>query len=254
MYGNPLDLIGNTPMVLVCHLNPNPRVRLYLKLEKFNPGGSVKDRIAKYMIEDAERRGVLTKEKIVLEPTSGNTGIGLALVCAFKGYHLALVMPESMTRERRQILIAYGAHIILTPAEKGMDGAEDETRRLVEENPDKYFMPNQFANEANVRAHRETTAEEIWHDTKGQITHFVAGLGTTGTIMGVSSALKPRKRDLQVIGVEPHPDTPIPGLKNLSTQYVPKIFLRSGLMSVSPFTSRRRRRLLASWCFGRAYS
>jgi cysteine synthase len=221
---NPLDLIGNTPMVLVRRLNPNPKVRLYLKLEKFNPGGSVKDRIAKYMIEDAEHRGLLTKDKVVLEPTSGNTGIGLAMVCGVKGYRIVLVMPESMTRERRQLHIAYGAHLILTPAENGMDGAEDEAHRIVSENPDIYFMPNQFANEANVRAHRETTAEEIWRDTKGKITHFVAGLGTTGTMMGVGSALKPRNKELQLMCVESDPKTPIPGLKNLKTQYVPKIF------------------------------
>ncbi|MFX1491484.1 MAG: PLP-dependent cysteine synthase family protein [Promethearchaeota archaeon] len=221
---NPIDLIGNTPMVPVHSLNPNPKVRFYLKLEKYNPGGSVKDRIAKYMIEDAEQRGLLTKDKVVLEPTSGNTGIGLAMVCGIKGYRLVLVMPESMTKERRQTLIAYGAHLILTPAQEGMDGAEDEAHRIVNENPDKYFMPNQFANEANVRAHRETTAEEIWRDTKGTITHFVAGLGTSGTIMGIALALKPRKKNLQLICVEADPKTPIPGLKNLTTQYVPKIF------------------------------
>lgn len=211
-------------MVLVRSLNPNPKVRFYLKLEKFNPGGSVKDRIAKYMIEDAEQRGVLTKDKIVVEPTSGNTGIGLAMVCGVKEHRLVLVMPESMTRERRQMLIAYGAHLILTPAKKGMDGAEDEAHRIANENPDTYFMPNQFANEANVRAHRETTAEEIWRDTRGKITHFVAGLGTTGTVMGVGSALKPRNKELQLICVEADAKTPIPGLKNLTTQYVPKIF------------------------------
>ena len=149
-------------MVPVRHLNPNPKVGFYLKLEKFNPGGSVKDRIAKYMIEDAEQRGLLTKDKIVLEPTSGNTGIGLAIVCGVKGQRLVLVMPESMTKERRQTLFSYGAHIILTPANRGMDGAEDEAHRLLHENPDKFWMPNQFANEANVRAHRETTAEEIF--------------------------------------------------------------------------------------------
>ncbi|MHA2427148.1 MAG: PLP-dependent cysteine synthase family protein [Candidatus Hermodarchaeia archaeon] len=224
---NALDLIGNTPMIPVRNLNPNPKVQIYLKLEKFNPGGSVKDRIAKYMIEDAEKRGALTKDKIIIEPTSGNTGIGLALVCAAKNRQLVLVMPESMTKERRQILAAYGAHMILTSAKTGMDGAEDEAHKIVETNPDKYFMPNQFANEANVQAHRETTAEEIWRDTKGSITHFVAGMGTSGTIMGVASALKPRNRNLQLIGVAPHPDTPIAGLKDFTTQYVPKIYRRS---------------------------
>ncbi len=221
-------------MIPVQHLNPNPKTQIFLKLEKFNPGGSVKDRIAKYMIEDAEKRGTLTKDKVILEPTSGNTGIGLALVCAVKGYQLVLVMPESMTKERRQTLAAYGAHMILTPAKAGMDGAEDEAYKIVETNPDKYFMPNQFANEANVQAHRETTAEEIWRDTNGAITHFVAGLGTSGTIMGIASALKPRNRNLQLIGVAPHPDTPIPGLKDFTTQYIPKIFRPSWIDETVP--------------------
>ncbi|MFW9830446.1 MAG: PLP-dependent cysteine synthase family protein [Candidatus Thorarchaeota archaeon] len=233
---NPLDLIGNTPMVPVQQLNPNPKVQILLKLEKFNPGGSVKDRIAKYMIEEAQNHGTLTKDKIVLEPTSGNTGIGLALVCAAKGLKLMLVMPESMTTERRQILTAYGAHIILTPATTGMDGAEDVAHELAEESPDKYFMPNQFANEVNIQAHRETTAEEIWRDTKGSITHFVAGLGTSGTIMGVASALRPRNPDLQLIGVVPHPGTSIPGLKDYTTQYVPKIFRRSWIDDITPIS------------------
>lgn len=219
-----LDLIGNTPMVQINHLNKNPNLKIYVKLEKFNIGGSVKDRIAKYMIEQAEKTGQLNKDKIVIEPTSGNTGIGLALVCRVKGYNLILVMPENMTMERRQILNAIGAKIILSEADKGMDGAEDLARKIVSQNPDKYFMPNQFANQANVLAHYETTAGEIWRDTKGRVTHFVAGIGTTGTLMGVSKRLKEYNLDIQVIAVEPEKDTIIQGLKNLETQYVPAIW------------------------------
>ncbi|MEM3000187.1 MAG: PLP-dependent cysteine synthase family protein [Candidatus Bathyarchaeia archaeon] len=221
---NVLDLIGNTPMVQINQLNKNPNVKLYLKLEKFNIGGSVKDRIAKYMIEQAEKTGQLTRDKTVIEATSGNTGIGLALVCRVKGYNLILVMPENMTMERRQILNAFGAKIILSEAAKGMDGAEDLARKIVSENPDKYFMPNQYANPANVLAHYETTAEEIWRDTEGEVTHFVAGIGTTGTLMGVSKRLKEYNPRIQVIAVEPEEGTLIQGLKNLETQYVPEIW------------------------------
>ncbi len=219
-----LDLIGNTPMVQIQRLNPNQNVELYVKLEKFNVGGSVKDRIAKYMIEQAERTGILTKEKIVIEPTSGNTGIGLALVCLLKGYRCVLVTPETATPERRRILMALGAKIVLSPKEKGMNGAEDLAREIVSKNPEKYFMPNQFANPYNVLAHYETTAEEIWRDTQGRLTHFVAGIGTSGTLMGVSKRLRELKASVRVIGVQPHGSTPIPGLKNLEVQYVPKIF------------------------------
>jgi cysteine synthase B len=219
-----LDLIGNTPMVKINRLNKNPNVEIYVKMEKFNVGGSVKDRIAKYMIEQAEKSGQLTKDKIVIEPTSGNTGIGLALVCRVKGYNLFLVMPENMTLERRQILNAIGAKIILSEANKGMDGAEDLARKIASQSPDKYFMPNQFANEANVLAHYETTAQEIWRDTEGRVTHFVAGIGTTGTLMGVSKRLKEYNPDIQVIAVEPEKGTAIQGLKNLETQYVPSIW------------------------------
>ncbi|MGB9842017.1 MAG: PLP-dependent cysteine synthase family protein [Candidatus Bathyarchaeales archaeon] len=219
-----LDLIGNTPMVPITRLNKNPNVKLYLKLEKFNIGGSVKDRIAKYMIEQAEKTGQLTRDKTVIEATSGNTGIGLALVCRVKGYNLILVMPENMTMERRQILNAFGAKIILSEADKGMNGAEDLARKIVSENPDKYFMPNQYANPANVLAHYETTAPEIWRDTEGTITHFVAGIGTTGTLMGVSKRLKEYNPAIQVIAAEPEPGALIHGLKNLETQYVPAIW------------------------------
>ncbi|MEM3386377.1 MAG: cysteine synthase family protein [Nitrososphaerales archaeon] len=224
IYSNILELIGNTPVVRINNLRPKDSVEIYVKLEKFNPAGSIKDRIALYMIEAAEKEGVLTKDKIVIEPTSGNTGIGLALVCAVKGYKLALVMPETMSLERRKILLAYGARIILSPGAKGMDGAEDLARQIVSKNPEKYFMPNQFANTNNVRAHYETTAEEIWRDFGDRLTHIVAGMGTTGTLMGVSKKLKEKNPKLKIIGVEPHKNTPIQGLKNLEVQYVPRIW------------------------------
>lgn len=248
LVNNIVDLIGNTPMVKVNFLNPNPRVKLYLKLEKMNPGGSIKDRIAKYMIEKAEETGELTKDKIVIEPTSGNTGIGLGLVCRAKGYNLTLVMPETMSLERRQILFALGAKIILSEGSKGMDAAEDLVHEIVQKNPDKYFMPNQFANQANVLAHYETTGEEIWRDTQGKVTHIVAGIGTTGTLMGVSKKLKEYNPDIKIIAVQPHPNTSIQGLKNLQTQYIPKIWKREWvdeICEVSPEDAEETTRLIA---------
>ena len=226
---NILELVGHTPMVRINHLNTNRKVEVFLKLEMFNPGGSVKDRIAKYMIERAERDGALTKGKIVIEPTSGNTGIGLAITCAVKGYKLILVMPETMTMERRKILTIHGAQIVLSPGSKGMNGAEDLAKEMVQKNPEKYFMPNQFANQYNVLAHYETTAEEVWKDTEGRITHFVAGIGTSGTLMGVSKKLKTHNPRIQIIAVEPHAETPIQGLKNLQIQYVPTILEESAI-------------------------
>jgi cysteine synthase B len=245
---NILDLIGNTPMVQINRVHKNPNLEMYVKLEKLNIGGSVKDRIAKYMIEQAEKTGQLNKDKTVIEPTSGNTGIGLALVCRVKGYNLFLVMPENMTLERRQILNAIGAKIILSEGDKGMDGAEDLARRIASQSPDKYFMPNQFANQANVLAHYETTAEEIWRDTEGRITHFVAGIGTTGTLMGVSKRLKEYNPNIQIIAVEPEKGTSIQGLKNLETQYVPSIWkkeLVDQIYKVHPKEAEEAARLLA---------
>jgi cysteine synthase B len=243
-----LDLIGNTPMIQINRLQSNPNLSLFLKLEKFNVGGSVKDRIAKYMIEQAEKTGSLTKEKVVIEPTSGNTGIGLAIVCRVKGYDLFLVMPENMTIERRQILNAIGAKIILSEADKGMDGAEDLARRIVNQNPGKYFMPFQFSNQANVLAHYETTGQEIWRDTDGKVTHFVAGIGTTGTLMGVSKRLKEHNPNVKIIAVEPENGTSIQGLKNLETQHVPAIWNRElvdALHKVNPREAEEAARLLA---------
>jgi cysteine synthase len=221
---------------------------MFVKLEKFNPGGSVKDRITKYMIENAERTGTLKKGMTVIEPTSGNTGIGLALVCRVKGYDLALVMPDNMTRERRQILLALGAKVILSEGSKGMDGAQDLAHEIASKDPEKYFIPNQFANQANVLAHYETTAEEIWRDTNGKITHFVAGIGTGGTLMGVSCRLKELNPDIKVIAVQPEPGKPISGLKNLQTQYVPDIWkpeLVDEIYTASPHDAEESARLLA---------
>lgn len=244
-----LDLIGNTPMVEVKRLNPNPNLEMYIKLEKYNPGGSVKDRIAKYMIAQAEKSGQLTSGKTVIEPTSGNTGIGLALVCRAKGYDLILVMPETMSLERRQILISYGAKILLSEGSKGMDGAEDLAHEIVGRNPDKYFMPNQFANQANVLAHYETTGEEIWRDTAGRITHFIAGIGTTGTLMGVSKRLKEYNPAVKIIGVQPEQGTMIQGLKDLKTQYIPAIWkpeLVDEIYYVNPKDAEEASRLTSS--------
>ena len=245
---NILECIGNTPVVRINHLNPNPNIEMLIKLEKFNPSGSVKDRITKYMIENAEKSGQLKKGMIVIEPTSGNTGIGLALVCRVKGYDLALVIPDTMTRERRQILLALGAKVILSEGKKGMDGAEDLAHEISKQDPKKYFVPNQFANQANVLAHYETTAEEIWKDTKGKITHFVAGLGTSGTLMGVSRRLKELNPDIQVIAVQPEIGSAIQGLKNLKTQYVPTIWKRERvdeIRTASPKDAEESARLLA---------
>jgi S-sulfo-L-cysteine synthase (O-acetyl-L-serine-dependent) len=219
-----LELIGNTPLLQIKHLNANPALEMYLKLEKYNPTGSIKDRIAKYMIEEAEKSGRLTGGKTVIEPTSGNTGIGLALVCKAKGYDVVIVMPETMSMERRQILISLGAKVLLSEGDKGIDGAEDLAAEIAARDPGKYFMPNQYANPANVMAHYETTAPEIWRDTEGKITHLVAGMGTTGTLMGISKYLKERNPKIQVIGVQPEVGTTIQGLKDLKTQHIPAIW------------------------------
>ncbi len=219
-----LSCTGNTPIALISKLNKNSKVKLYAKLEGNNPGGSVKDRPALYMIKDAEKRGVLTKNKIVLEPTSGNTGIGLAMVCAARGYKVKLVMPACVSGERRMILEALGAEVILSPADEGTDGAIKLAHNIYEEEPDKYFMPNQFENPANTIAHYETTGPEIIKQTKGEVTHFVAGMGTTGTLMGVSKRLKEYNNKINIVGVEPVEGHHIQGLKNMREAIIPKIY------------------------------
>jgi cysteinyl-tRNA synthetase len=219
-----LDAIGNTPMVEIRRMNPNPRVKLMAKLEYLNPGGSIKDRPALCMIEAAERAGELTPEKIVIEATSGNTGIGLAMVCAVKGYRLLLAMSESVSVERQRILKARGAEILLTPGHLGTDGAIEEVYRLVRENPGRYFAVDQFNNEANWKAHYTGTAEEIWNQTGGTVTAVVASMGTTGTLMGVSRRLKECNPAVRIVAVEPYLGHRIQGLKNLKEAYCPEIF------------------------------
>ena len=197
------DLIGNTPLVKLNRVTEGCVATVVAKLEFFNPAHSVKDRIAVAMIDAAEKEGKIGPHTTIVEPTSGNTGIGLAMVCAARGYKLVITMPETMSRERRQLLKAYGAELILTPGPDGMGGAIAKARQLVEENPDTWFMPQQFENAANPEVHRNTTAEEIWRDTDGQVDIFVAGVGTGGTVTGVGEVLKSRKPGVQVVAVEP---------------------------------------------------
>lgn len=219
-----LDSIGNTAMVGIENINPNPMVKLFAKLEGNNPGGSVKDRIALFMIEAAEREGRLTKDKIILEATSGNTGIGLAMVAAAKKYRVKLTMPACVSVERRKVLEAFGAELLLSPSEEGTDGAIRLAHRVFSESPGAYFMPNQFDNPANILAHYETTGREIIEQTGGGITHFVSGMGTTGTLMGAGRRLREHNGGIKIIGVEPVLGHRIQGLKNMSESIVPKIF------------------------------
>ncbi len=224
-----LDAIGNTPLVEIKKLNPNPAVKMLAKLECFNPGGSVKDRVALSMIEAGEKSGELIPQKTVIEPTSGNTGIGLALVCTVRGYRLLLVMSDAVSIERQKILKARGADILLTPGHLGTDGAIEEAYRLARENPDTYFLPDQFNNEANWKAHYFGTAEEVWQQTDGKVTAFVAPLGTSGTLMGVSRRLKEYDSFIRIIGVEPYLGHKIQGLKNMKEAYRPEIFEKERL-------------------------
>ncbi len=222
------ELIGNTPLVRLNRITDGAKAEVVAKLESFNPGGSVKDRIALSMIEGAEKRKELNKNKIVLEATSGNTGIGLALVCAIKEYKLLLTMPESMSIERGKILKALGAKILLTPAKDGTDGAIEKAYEMAKKNK-KYWLADQFNNPDNWRAHYYGTAEEIWRDTAGKITHFVAGMGTAGTLMGVSKKLKKYNSKIQIIGIEPLLGHKIQGLKNMKEAYKPGIYDKNRL-------------------------
>jgi cysteinyl-tRNA synthetase len=224
VYDNILQLIGNTPLILVSRLNPNPNVDIYAKLESQNPGGSVKDRIALQMIEDAERRGELTSEKTIIEATSGNTGIGMAMVAAVKGYRISLAMPETASQERQKILKALGAEILLTSGALGTDGSIEKVYELVRRFPDRYYMPDQFNNEDNWKAHYYTTAPEIWEQTEGKVTHVIMTLGTTGTAIGVTRRLKEYEKNVRTIAVEPYMGHKIQGLKNMKESYVPGIF------------------------------
>jgi cysteine synthase B len=217
--------IGNTPLVELTHLNSKrPGVRIFGKLEGANPGGSVKDRPAYYMIQRAEEAGELVPGKIILEATSGNTGIAMAMIGAAKGYRVKLCMPECVSTERQQILRALGAEVVLTPAREGTDGSIRRAHQLLESEPDTYYMPNQFENESNVLAHYETTGPEVFAQTNGQIDVFVAGMGTTGTLMGVKRYLKEKKPRAKVVGVEPGVGHTIQGLKNMTESIVPGIY------------------------------
>ena len=227
-----LSAIGNTPLVELRHLVPNHKVRVMVKLEGNNPGGSVKDRPALYMITEAEESGRLAKGTTILEPTSGNTGIALAMIGACKGYHVELTLPACVSTERRHILEAFGAEVVVTPAAEGTDGAIRMAQRIFERNPDKYFMPNQFTNPNNSLAHYETTAPEIFVQTNGEIDVFVAGMGTTGTLMGAARYFKEKSPDVKVVGVEPPPGHTIQGLKNMTESIVPEIYSRSQLDEV----------------------
>ena len=217
-----LDLIGNTPLVDVSALSPNPDVRMLVKLEGQNPGGSVKDRIALAMIEAAEKEGRLEPGSVLLEPSSGNTGIGMALVARLKGYHLKVVLPANVSEERRQLLAVWGAEVIESPGGEGSNGAVRMAEAIAAQHPEWVFL-YQYANLANPRAHYEGTGPEIWRDCP-EVTHFVAGLGTSGTLLGVGRYLKERNPDVQVWAVEPPAGELVDGLRNLDDGYIPPIF------------------------------
>ena len=223
-------LIGNTPLVQLNQLTQGLPARVAVKLEFFNPAGSVKDRIAIAMVENAEKTGKIKAGSTIVEATSGNTGIGLAMVCAAKGYKLVIIMPESMSKERRMLLRAYGAELILTPAAEGMSGAIAKAEELVKNNPDTHFMPRQFDNPANPEIHRQTTAEEIWRDTDGKVDIFLAGVGTGGTLTGVGEVLKARNPNVQIYAVEPANSPVLSGgekgahtIQGLGAGFVPNI-------------------------------
>ena len=229
IYKSIIEGIGNTPLVEICRLNPNKKVKIFAKLESANPGGSIKDRTALFMIENAEKRGELTPAKTILEATSGNTGIGLAMIAAAKGYKLCLTMSEAASEERKKILRAMGAELHFTPAAQGTDGAIEVAYRMLRENPDKYFGTDQFNNEDNVAAHYYGTAQEIWEQTDGVVTMVVSSLGTTGTAMGISKRLKELNPEIKIIGVEPYLQHKIQGLKNMRESYRPGIFDKARL-------------------------
>jgi cysteine synthase B len=226
-YKTILETIGNTPVVELKRYSSNPQVKILAKLEGANPGGSVKDRIALHMMLNAQKRGLLDSGKIIVEATSGNTGIGIAMIATILGHKFLAVMPESASIERRKLLKAYGADILLTDGKLGTNYAVEVARNMVKENPDKYMTLDQFENPANVLAHYETTGVEIFRDIPG-ITHFVAGMGTGGTLMGVGKRLKEYNKDITIVGIEPKPGSTIQGLRNM-TAYNPPIFNKKAL-------------------------
>lgn len=224
-----IEAIGNTPLLRLRDPALPSRVEVYAKLEFFNPGGSVKDRPARRMIEDGERSGKLRPGKIILDSTSGNTGIAYAMIGAAKGYRVRLAMPANVSQERKAVLAAYGAEVIFTDPGELSDGAILEARRIYEENPDLYFKPDQYNNPSNWKAHRDTTAPEIWKQTQGRVTHFVATIGTSGTVMGTGRGLKALNPDIEVIAVEPTSFHGIEGLKHMESSIVPEIYSESFL-------------------------
>jgi [CysO sulfur-carrier protein]-thiocarboxylate-dependent cysteine synthase len=221
-----LELIGNTPIVDISALSPNPGVRILAKLEGQNPGGSIKDRIAWKMVQEAEADGTLTAGRTIIEPSSGNTGIALAMIARTRGYRIQIVMPENVSIERRQALDVWGAEIILTPGEEGSNGAVRRAQKLADEHPEWVFL-YQYANEANPRAHYETTGPEIWRDAP-DVTHFVAGLGTTGTLLGVGRFLKEQNPEVKVVAIEPPLGERVEGLRNLDDGYIPPVYEKWG--------------------------
>ena len=224
LYKNILQKIGNTPLIRINELNPNKKVKIYAKIEGDNPSGSIKDRIALEMIIQAEREGKLIKGKTILEPTSGNTGISLAMIGAVKGYEVEIVMSKAVSLERRKAIQAFGGKLVLTNPELGTDGAIFKARDLLSKNPEKYFMPDQFSNEYNKLAHYKATAEEIWKQTKGDIDYFVSSLGTSGTIMGVGKYLKEKNPETKIVSAHPVKGHYIQGLKNMKEAIVPAIY------------------------------
>lgn len=254
IYNNILELIGKTPLVKLCNMQ-NTNCKILLKLEAFNPGGSVKDRIAYYMLNEAKKEGKINNNTVIIEPTSGNTGIGLAMCCAAMGLKLIVTMPESMSIERRRLIQIYGARLILTPKELGMQGAVDKAVELLDKYPDS-FMPSQFSNLANPLAHKETTAKEIYEETKGKVDIIVAGIGTSGTVRGLSEGLKPLIPNLKIYGVEPaesplltkghaHPHK----IQGIGANFIPELYNKEkidGIIDVSEKDSIETARLLAS--------
>jgi cysteine synthase B len=223
-YQNILLTIGNTPLVKINKLNPNKNVEIYAKVEGFNPSGSIKDRIALSMIEQAEKEGTLKKGKTIIEPTSGNTGVALAMIGVLKGYEVEIVMSDAVSVERVKMIKAFGGKVILTEGKLGTDGAIRRARELVKANPEKYFMPDQFSNEYNKITHYRTTGEEIWTQTRGKIDYFVSALGTSGTIMGVGKVLKEHNPDIKIVSAHPVKGHYIQGLKNMEEAIVPAIY------------------------------
>ena len=226
VHSSVVELIGNTPIVDVSALSPNPDVRILAKLEGQNPGGSIKDRIAWRMVQEAEADGTLTAGRTIIEPSSGNTGIALAMIARTRGYPIKIVMPENVSIERRQALEVWGAEITLTPGEEGSNGAVRRAQKLADEHPEWVFL-YQYANEANPRSHYETTGPEIWHDAP-DVTHFVAGLGTTGTLMGVGRFLKEQNPEVKVVAIEPPLGERVEGLRNLDEGYIPPVYEKWG--------------------------